>query len=492
MRISKSRFLQYMQCPKRYWLSIHKPELADERDMTVFTNGIRVGETARDLFPGGVLLEYRKDGRLDFERMLEETAEHIKKGTPVLYEAAFATEDLIAICDILVRRDEGYEIYEVKSSGSLKDVYLPDAAFQYLVLSECNIKVSRVFVTHINTGYIRQGALELEELFLHNDVTDVIKEIKAEILDAIPDISDVYLMNDAPDIEIDEQCEMPYQCEFMGHCFSHIKEHSVFELAGIQQKLKYELYSKGIVYFDDVLASGIHLKQNLMQQIEAVGRGPVIDKESIRDFLDTLYYPLYFLDFETINPAVPLYNGTSPYEQIPTQFSLHYIPAEGEELCHVEYLAPEGTDPREQLALKLIENIPQDACILAYHMAFENKVIGRLAETFPEYSDKLLAIKGNIHDLIIPFRKRFYYTDAMKGRSSIKSVLPALFPYDETLSYDSLEGVHNGNEASNAYLSLTEMEPELRERTRRNLLDYCRLDTLAMVRIWEKLESVVK
>jgi hypothetical protein len=492
MRISKSRFLQYIQCPKRYWLGVHQPELADERDMTVFTNGTRVGEYARGLFPGGVLLEHRKDGWLEIERMLTETKHHVEAGTRVLYEAAFATDNLIAICDILVKSEKGYEVYEVKSSGSIKDVYFPDAAFQYHVLDECGIDVSKIFITHINTGYIRQKEIDIDELFFHNDVTSHVKQISEEIIEAIPDIENVYRSLDEPVVAIDIQCETPYECEFMGYCFSDIKEHSVFELAGISQALKYELYNKGIVYFKDILSSEIQLKKSIMQQIEVAQAGQsVVEAENIMEFLENLHYPLYFLDFETINPAIPLYEGTSPYEQIPTQYSLHFIDEEGAQLHHMEFLAAEGMDPRRDISKSLISNIPPDACVLAYHMSFEKKVISKLAQIFPDYSEKLLQINENMHDLIIPFRKRFYYTDEMKGKSSIKSVLPALYPDDPELSYDNLDVIHNGSEASNAYLALTDMNEQDREKTKRNLLEYCKLDTLAMVRIWEKLLTFI-
>lgn len=492
MHISKSRFLQYIQCPKRFWLNCYTPELADERDMTVFTNGTRVGETARQLFPGGTLAEHRKGDRLDIGMMLEETQKHIDVGTRIVYEAAFAADNLMAICDILVKTDEGYEIYEVKSSGSMKDVYLADVSFQYHVLKVWGLNISKVFLTHINTSYLLRGKLDLNELFFHNDVTEQVKKIESEIEEAIPDIFDVYKLGVEPKVEIDTQCESPYTCEFMGYCFRHIGENSVFELAGMQQKKKYELYHKGLVYFSDIIGSEEILKKNIMTQVDVALSGePYIDKEEIREFLDTLHYPLYFLDFETINPAIPLYENTSPYEQIPTQYSLHYIQTKGGELKHNEFLAKEGQDPRRDLALGLIKSIPEDACVLAYHMSFEKKVIAKLANAFPELREDLMKIHENIRDLIIPFRKRYYYTKDMKGKSSIKSVLPALYPDDPELSYNSLEGVHNGNEASNAYLALTEMDPDERESTRRSLLEYCKLDTLAMVRIWEKLKTLV-
>lgn len=493
MKISKTRYMNYIQCPKRYWLSIFRKDLADERDMTVFKTGKRVGEIARGLFPGGVLIEYRHGERDNLERMVRETKEHIKKGAKVIYEAAFATDEVRAICDILVKTGNGYDVYEVKSSGSVKEVYLPDAAFQYYVLRECGINIRNMYVTHINTGYVRKGELEIAKLFKHNVVTGGVRALIDSIPKIIPHILKVYEMKDEPDIGIGVHCENPYTCEFMGHCFRRIGENSVFDLSGISQTKKYDLYDSGITYMSDIRDKGIKLKRNLMLQVDSsLDDQEVVNKERIRDFLAELHFPLYFLDFETINPAVPLYDGTSPFEQVPTQYSIHATGKEGAGIEHREFLAKEGQDPRRELAERLVFDIPRHAAVLAYHMSFEKKVIQKLADTFPDLRDSLQRINDNMHDLIIPFRKKYYYNKEMRGKSSIKYVLPALFPDDPELSYDGLEDVHNGKEAANAYLVLTEMNAKERKRTRNNLLEYCRLDTLAMVRIWERLREIAK
>ena len=219
---------------------------------------------------------------------------------------------------------------------------------------------------------------------------------------------------------------------------------------------------------------------------------PAIDREAIGKFLAKLSWPLYFLDFESFQPAVPPCDDTSPYQQIVFQYSLHYIEREGGELCHREYLAWPGGDPRRGVAEQLCRDIPLDVCTLAYNMTFEKSRIREMAELYPDLSEHLMNIHDHIIDLMVPFQKRWYYTRAMQGSYSIKYVLPALFPDDPALDYHNLEGVHNGTEASAAFERMGNMPPEELQACRTNLLKYCGLDTYAMVKVWEKLREAVQ
>ena len=219
-------------------------------------------------------------------------------------------------------------------------------------------------------------------------------------------------------------------------------------------------------------------------------KGTYVDRKGIAEFLSMLSYPLFFLDFETMQPAVPRYAMSKPYAQIPFQYSLHYIEEKGSPLLHREFLAESGPDPRRPLAEKLCDDIPPDVCVLAYNKSFECNRLKELAELFPDLAEHLLSIENNILDLLTPFRNGYYYNRAMGGSFSIKSVLPAMFPEDPELDYKNLEGVHNGSEAMEVFPLIKDMDEREREETRRNLLRYCALDTYAMVRIWEKLEEV--
>jgi hypothetical protein len=219
-----------------------------------------------------------------------------------------------------------------------------------------------------------------------------------------------------------------------------------------------------------------------------------IDKAGIKEWLDTVTYPLYFLDFESMQPTLPQWDGTRPYMQVCFQYSLHYIEHEGGELKHKAFLAPsDGGDPRRALAEALCRDIPRGACTMAYNDPFEKTRIKEMAEAFPDLAAHLTDIQGNIIDLLIPFRAGHCYTPAMGGSFSIKSVLPALFPDDEELNYHNLNPlVQNGGHAMTIFPQIKDMQPEKAAEAREALLAYCHLDTLAMVRVWEKLEEITK
>ena len=221
-------------------------------------------------------------------------------------------------------------------------------------------------------------------------------------------------------------------------------------------------------------------------------KGTYTEPERIGDFLATLSFPIYFLDFETMQPVIPIFPGTVAYQQIPFQYSLHYVEREGGELRHKEFLAVSGVDPRRDIAEALVRDIPKNVCVTAYNKAFECARLTELAEAFPDLADNLLNIRDHMIDLLIPFQKGYYYNRAMGGSFSIKSVLPAIFPEDPALDYQNLEDVHNGSEAMSIFPQIQYMEPEEQERVRHNLLKYCELDTYAMVKVWEELVRVYK
>ena len=253
-----------------------------------------------------------------------------------------------------------------------------------------------------------------------------------------------------------------------------------------------EYYNEGIVTFADVLNAGIKLNKLQRRQVEwEVFNNPThVDKLGIKAFLDTLTYPLYFLDFESFQTCIPLYDGLNPYRQVPFQYSLHYILEKDGAPQHKEFLADENSDPRRALAERLVEDIPQNSCTLAYNKSFECMVIKDLAADFPDLSERLLNIRENIHDLLDVFRDGFVYDKAMGGSLSIKSVLPAMFPDNSALNYHNLNDVHNGTEATTTYLSLRGMEKSERDKLRASLLAYCKLDTMAMVMLWQRLREL--
>lgn len=286
-------------------------------------------------------------------------------------------------------------------------------------------------------------------------------------------------------------CRDPYQCSFWQYCSRNLPSPSVFDLYRMPFKKALEHYKDGIVSFEDVQSCKLSDKQVMQVAGHLKGKGH-IDKKGIRDFLDqNIRYPLYFLDFETMQDVVPQYEGTRPYQQITFQYSLHWIESAGGELKHTAFLGESGKDPRRALAEQLCKDIPLNVCTTAYNKAFECARIKELAEAYPDLSYHLLNIRDNIVDFLDPFRAGYYYLPAMGGSFSIKKVLPALFPNDSQLDYVNLTGcVHNGGDAMTIFPKIKDMTPEKQQEARQALLDYCHLDTLAMVRIWEKLEEV--
>ncbi|MFR7835792.1 MAG: DUF2779 domain-containing protein, partial [Ezakiella sp.] len=265
-----------------------------------------------------------------------------------------------------------------------------------------------------------------------------------------------------------------------------------FDVAGARTSTKFKCLRNGIVSFEDILRENALSKSQMKQVEHEVNElSDYIEEDAILEFMKTLSYPLYFLDFESYQPAIPAYQNSKPFEQIVFQYSLHYIEEEGGDLKHTEFLAYPGEDPRRALAEKLCKDISKDVCTTAYNMAFEKTRIKSLAALYPDLAEHLMNIHDNIKDLMVPFQKKQYYKRAMQGSYSIKYVLPALFPNEPSLDYHNLEGVHNGVEASTTFKKMATMNEEELENFRVHLLNYCGLDTFAMVKVWEKLNEAI-
>ena len=423
----------------------------------------------------------------DFDRMAAQTARRIAEGATVLYEAAFKERGIFAMADILVKEADGWAFYEVKSSTSIKSYHLDDAAIQWYAISEV-LPLKRACIVHIDNGYERRGELEIEKLFRVVDVTEEVMVCQAAIPGRLVALG-MMLRGDEPDIDIGPHCFDPFVCDFYDYCWQKIPSPSVFNLYRLSGSKKFELYRQGIVRYEDVPDDyPLNPTQRLQIQTSLLGT-PHVDKEVIERFLNKLHFPIHFFDFETFSEPVPRFDGLRPYRQVPFQYSLHILHEEGS-LEHREFLADEREDPRKPLAERMLGDIGPEGSIVAFNLSFEIGRIRELAEALPEYREPLLVLTERFVDLIEPFRKLGYYHPDFHGSFSIKSVLPALFPDDPELSYQSLGRVHNGEEAMEMFANLPRLkDPNMREAIRQDLLDYCRLDTLAMVKIYEKLKE---
>lgn len=446
--LSKSKFTRGCNCPKSLWLYVNKKteQVIPEATQTIFARGSNAGELAQNFFPGGVLAVLEDyPGYASAKR----TQELIKQGVETIYEATFIYDDTLVAVDILHKQNGRWQLYEVKSTNSVKPEHIKDVAVQYYVVKGSGLTLEDAFLMHFNRDYVRRGEINVKELFLPESIINQVLKEQDEIKTKIPELLNI-IKGKEPDIAMGEQCEKPYSCDFCDYC---CKLHPVVEEEPVE-----------------------------------LSSTPEVMKKELQQFMDGLRYPLYYLDFETIMPGVPLFNESRPYQQIPFQYSLHHQDKKGGTLIHDAYLAPDdiSIDPRLALIEQLIEQTRDAKTILVYHIAFERTRLTEMQRDFPQYQVELQRIIDRLDDLIIPFKRHYYRTETMNGSSSIKQVLPALCP---EFSYDTLE-IGDGITASNAFLDLYYTnDEELKTQTRANLLAYCHLDTLAMVKILEVIQQ---
>jgi hypothetical protein len=484
-------------------MKAYKPEeeVIDPSLQSRFESGNEVGDLAMGLFgPFEEVTSLDAEGKLDLGEMLRKTEDCLARGVENICEASFSWDGNYCAVDILHRQGGGYAIYEVKSSSNslvepISDDelrhYAWDIAYQKYVLIQCGVNVTGVYLVQLNKDYVRGKDLDIQMLFLKTEMTRLVDEEYPNVPANIARARKVLECHQEPAKPISMACRKPYPCAFWQYCSKHIPKPSVFDLYRMPFEKALKYYNNSIVTFEDVQSCKLTARQQVQVVSHLTGKGTV-DKKSIRDFLDqNIRYPLYFLDFETMQDVIPQYEGTKPYQQIPFQYSLHWIEKPGGELKHTAFLAESGKDPRWALAEQLCHDIPLNACITAYNKGFECGRINELAEAFPALRYHLLNIRDNIVDFLDPFRAGYYYLPEMEGSFSIKKVLPALFPNDPQLDYSNLTGsVHNGGEAMTIFPKIKDMAPADQQKARQSLLDYCHLDTLAMVKIWQKLEEI--
>ena len=485
-KLSKSTFIRGLQCEKSLYLYKHHYKLKDPTPpslQAVFDQGTNIGFLAQELFPNGV--DASPKNYFKMVESVSKTVDYINKGETTIYEATFLYNDVLAALDILVKDHEGWKAYEVKSSTKVSETFFKDAAIQYYTITNSGIKLKDISIVHVNNQYTKDGKLDVRQLFTIESVYDQVIKFLPKIPNEIKRLKNVIESPQMPKIDIGPHCSVPYECDFKGTCWKHIPEYSVFDISRLSKEKKFEFYNQGVIALDqiDLNSSLLNPNQKLQIQTELEGTSHV-EIQEIRKFINRLSYPLYFLDFETIGPAVPIYDGSKPYQQLVFQYSLHIQETSVSDIQHREYLADPTHDPRIGFIQQLIKDCGKSGDILVYNIGFEKGKLSDLIDMFPQYSNELREIINRLKDLMIPFQQKWYYTPEMKGSYSIKHVLPALVP---ELSYNSLE-INDGGNASNTFLSMVNgtfkgNEPQIRK----NLLEYCKMDTYAMVKILEKL-----
>ena len=491
--LSKSRYTEGIRCPKNLWLSCYKKDEGVESSESILENGQEVGELARHLFGDNYnLIKYDNP-----KKMIEETNIYLENKPNIICEASFNYDNNFCSVDILKNDSDGVEVYEVKSSTKIVDIYIDDISYQTWVLKKCGLNVKKSFLVYVNNQYIKQSDFDINKYFKIKDVTNLINLDKVERNISV--LKNVINSNEEPNNDISLDCvkskSISFECPFFKYCTRNLPNPNVFDIGwGTRFNKKLDMYKKGCITYQDILeAGGLNSKADMQMNYELYNLNPRIDKLIIKSLLNTLKFPLYFLDFESYQAVIPTFDGTKPYQQICFQYSLHYYLEENGKLYHKEFLNDDyNANPMYGLCKQLCEDIPMDSCVLVYNDAFEKTRLKEMAEIFPEFSEHLLNIRDNIIDLLPPFKNQDFYVKDMGGSASIKKVLPALFPNDPSLDYHKLEQVHKGDEASSAYVSLSSLPKNKELELRKNMLKYCELDTYAMVKIYEKLKEVIK
>lgn len=491
INLSKSKYCQAVQCEKILWLNKYKPLPKD--DNGILKKGKEVGELAKGLFGDYEDVPYDENQSV----RVKKTEELLKNRPNIITEASFLYKNSFCSVDILKNDADGVEIYEVKSSTEIKDIYIDDVAYQYFVLSNLNLKVKKACIVYINKEYIRGKQLDMKELFNIEDLTEEVIQKQSEIksnVDFIKTYMETHSEENEPVKEIEQHCFKSYKCDFWDYCTQHLEKPNVFDIRGMQNRSKFKKYREGKITFRDLENEKIN--QKYLEQIDFTlnNRPPKIVKDEIKNVLDSLKFPLYFIDYEACQYAIPEFEKTKPYQQIPFQYSLHIKRSEDAPFEHKEFLGE--TDDENLIrtfAESMINDLAEDGSVIVYNRTFEEKLVNnKIAEMYPDLKEEIERINANIVDLMVPFKNRDYYTKEMDGSYSIKYVLPALYPEDKELDYSELSLIHKGDEASEAFLSLKDKTPEEQEKIRQALLEYCKLDTYAMVKIWEKFIEVTK
>ena len=485
-QLSKSRFLAGLQCLKRLYLECHHRELADPVEASrqaIFDAGTAVGVLARQRFPGGTLI-----GEEYFQHAQAVTSTQTRlsdASLPALFEPAFTFQGIRTRVDVLSRSNEQeFDLVEVKSTTGPKDDHIPDIAIQLHVVEGTGISIGRVYLMHINNTYVYQGGdHDAESLFSMKDVTDEARAYVAkEMPEGLAQMWESLQLPEAPDIETGRHCTTPYRCPFFGHCHLGESEHPIRNLPGLNKEGHERLKASGIWDISGIPQDfdGLSVVQHRVRDSVITGR-PFVGPD-LASRLGEISFPASFLDFETLKLAIPVYAGTRPYQTIPFQWSLHIRDSDGG-LRHISFLDDDPGDPRERFITSLLEAIPSRGTIVAYS-GYEKTVTKELAQAFPQYEERLLALCERVVDLLALIRNNYYHPE-FHGSFSIKSAIPALVP---DLAYDDLE-IPEGLSAAAAYARLIAGDAPQSDRAKISgaLLAYCERDTEAMVRVFEVL-----
>lgn len=492
--ITKSSYVNFRGCPRCYYYFNNNKEQAKPTDDIAqkrIDEGILVNDYAHLYFPHTIKVKDNLKS-VDVQMQAEVTQKLLKDNNSCIAEASFIKDDLFCAVDLLLKDQDSYSIYEVKASTSVKshlDEYCADVAFQKYVLEQCGLKINKCYILHLNKDYVRYGDLNIQQLltpYCLDNEAHFVRE--CEIVETT--INEMRKFNYQ---QLPNYGNCSKNCEFYNFCHKDLPQPNVLQLNHFNAAKAHELINQGIKSFEDISKNNVKLTAFQKIQLNTTLTSPDqphVDIPAIKEFLQSLKYPIYHLDFETMHEAVPKFDGVGPYQQVPFQYSLHIEITPGGELIHKEFLG-DKLNCEYELAKQLCNDIPLDATSMAYNMTFEKSVLKHLAQHFPDLANHLMNIHDHLIDLLVPFRKAIYYNSKQGGSNSIKYVMPAICPEMQE-AYHQLPVVHNGGEALSMFPKLVNMSGEEYNKVRQGMLDYCCLDTLSMVKVLNALWKLAK
>jgi predicted RecB family nuclease len=487
MLLTKTRFVAGAQCLKRLYLSVYEPALAaqpDESDESIIEQGRQVGLLSRQMFPGGVTVESK-----DREQAIRETQELIANPeVPAIFEAAFEHQSVFVRVDMLHRRrGKRWRLIEVKSTTDVKDHHVGDLAIQHRIVTRSGVDLAASCLAHVSRDYVYEGStIDPHRFFKIKNLTRQVERVQPEIAVQLRSEFRVLAMPEVPDIPAGRQCRDPFTCEFFDHCNPSIPDDHILRLPRIHANTVAKLVALGVQSIHEI-PENYPLTGRLRRACASVQMGEPWYSPEIGEELGKLKYPLYFADFETVNPALPRFVGMRPYDQIPFQWSVHVQRQPGAAPEHFEFLATDRSDPRLAFISVLCDVLGDGGSIVVYSQQFESQRLLDLASWLPEFSGRVTKIQRRLWDLL-PIIRNHVYHPAFGGSYSLKSVLPALVP---EMTYEGMD-VADGQAAGLAWESLVRggLGRDERDMIRKALLDYCGQDTLGMVRLVGKLRNV--
>lgn len=478
--------MAYRQCPKRLWLEVHKPELRDDSgSQAAFTRGHDVGRVSQHIFdPEGVGRNVDPNV-IGWDASADQTKAVLQAGQGPVFEGLMQVPGAMALADVL-RPDPNFSVLhwqmiEVKASTKIKDYHRDDVAIQTYIADKSGVPLSKSLLAHIDTSFVYQGEGDYTGLLHLEDLTNEARARGEEVQAWIEEAQAVAALEGEPEVATGAQCKQPFACAFCGYCQGDdaAEKDPLAVLPHLHWKKREQFQLSGISTLEEVPSNQLTEIQQRVQSVHLSGQ-PYCDRASAAKLFSQDSLPAYFLDFETVSFAVPIWKDTRPYQAIPFQYSLHKLDADGE-LGHEAFLNLGGEDPRRAMAEQLIQDCGSAGAVYVYNASVEAGIIEKLEEQFLDLAQPLKAIRQRIVDLL-PIVKRCYYHLDQNGSWSLKAIIEPM----TGMSYSELEGVQVGTEAGAAYIECLDSTTshERREQLHQQMLDYCELDTLATVRIW--------